>query len=300
MFPARGLGVSMAAMGVAMGPDALRAPAGPLPADPADDAALPPELAALKAEAERQVAEWFSTGRGLVSSSLYDASAWLSTGLGDEHTHDAQIALFACGYNAEIWRGCLRVDPNEYFADPATTLAPEAESLIVLANPVQPHSEGEVRLASADPLAAPDIRMNYYDDPHDMTVMIEVVRRALEIIDRLRAEHEIGDVLVPPAIAVRHGYLAGATPSDELIEDLARHHSSTVYHLTSTCRIGSVVDAQLRVQGVGGLRVADASVMPNVVSGNTNAATIMIGEKAAELIAFEHGVKLGEFVGTPG
>jgi choline dehydrogenase-like flavoprotein len=300
MFPAPGLGVSMAAMGVAMGPDALRAPAGPLPADPADDAALPPELAALKAEAERQVAEWFSTGRGLVSSSLYDASAWLSTGLGDEHTHDAQIALFACGYNAEIWRGCLRVDPNEYFADPATTLAPEAESLIVLANPVQPHSEGEVRLASADPLAAPDIRMNYYDDPHDMTVMIEVVRRALEIIDRLRAEHEIGDVLVPPAIAVRHGYLAGATPSDELIEDLARHHSSTVYHLTSTCRIGSVVDAQLRVQGVGGLRVADASVMPNVVSGNTNAATIMIGEKAAELIAFEHGVKLGEFVGTPG
>jgi choline dehydrogenase len=299
MFPAPGLGVSMGSMGVAMGPDALRAPAGPLPADPADDASLPPELLGLKAEAERQLGEWFTTGRGLVSSSLYDASAWLSTGLGDPHTHDAQIGLFACGYNADIWRGCLRVDPDTYFADPATTLGPEAESMIVLANPVQPHSEGEIRLASADPLAAPDIRMNYYADPHDMAVMIAVVRRALDIIDKLRAEHQIGDVLVQPALAAKHGHTAGSPMSDELIEDLARHYSFTVYHPTSTCRIGSVVDPNLHVLGVDGLRVADASVMPNVVSGNTNAATIMIGEKAAEAIAVEHDITLTEFVGKP-
>jgi len=299
MFPAPGLGVSMASMGVAMGPDALRAPAGPLPADPADDASMPPELQGLKAEAERQLGEWFTTGQGLVSSSLYDASAWFSTGLGDAHTHDAQIGLFACGYNADIWRNCLRVDPDRYFADPATTLGPTAESMIVLANPVQPHSEGEIRLASADPLAAPDIRMNYYGDPHDMAVMIAVVRRALAIIDRLGAAHPIGDVLVEPALAARHGYSAGDSMSDELIEDLARHYSFTVYHPTSTCRIGSVVDPNLHVLGVDGLRVADASVMPNVVSGNTNAATIMIGEKAAEAIALEHDITLHDFVGTP-
>jgi choline dehydrogenase len=299
MFPAPGLGLSMTSVGIAMGPDALRAPAGPLPANPAEDASLPVELRGLRAEAERQLAEWFTTGRGLVSSSLYDASAWLSTGLGDPHTHDAQIALFACGYNADIWRGGLRVDPEEYFADPAATLAPDAESMIVLANPVQPHSEGEIRLASADPLVAPDIRMNYYADPHDMAVMIAVVRRALDIVDKLRAEHEIGEVLVPPALAARHGYIVGSTPSDELIEDLARHYSWTVYHLTSTCRIGSVVDPNLHVLGVNGLRVADASIMPNVVSGNTNAATIMIGEKAAERIAFDHDIRLAEFVGRP-
>jgi choline dehydrogenase-like flavoprotein len=299
VFRAPGLGVSMASIGVAMGPDALRAPAGPLPANPADDAALPAALSGLKAEAERQLAEWFTTGRGLVSSSLYDASAWLSTGLGDPHTHDAQIALFACGYNADIWRGCLRVDPDEYFDDSAAALAPEAESMIVLANPVQPHSDGEIRLASADPLAAPDIRMNYFGDPHDMAVMIAVVRRALDIVGTLRADHEIGEVVVPRALAARHGYTAGSTPSDELIEDLARHYSFTVYHLTSTCRIGSVVDAGLHVLGVNGLRVADASIMPNVVSGNTNAATIMIGEKAAEVIAFEHDITLTEFVGKP-
>ena len=80
------------------------------------------------------------------------------------------------------------------------------------------------------------------------------------------------------------------------MEDLARHYALTVYHETSTCRIGSVVDADLRVRGVAGLRVADASVMPSVVSGNTNAACIMIGEKAAELIAADHGIALNEVV----
>ncbi|GAC1381048.1 MAG: GMC family oxidoreductase N-terminal domain-containing protein [Marmoricola sp.] len=297
MFHAPGLGVPMAAMGVAMGPDALRAPAGPLPADPADDASLPPELEALRAEAERQMIAWFTTGEGLASSSLYDASAWFSTGLGDAHTHDAQIGLFACGYNADIWRVCLRVDPADFFADAEATLSPMTESMIVLANPVQPHSEGEIRLSSSEPLAAPDIRMNYYGDPHDIRVMIATARRALDIVGKLRETHEIGDLLIPPAIAARHGWAAGDDLSDELIEDLARHYSFTVYHLTSTCRIGSVVDPELRVLGVDGLRVADASVMPNVVSGNTNAAAIMIGEKAAEMIARTHGVALQEFVG---
>ena len=80
------------------------------------------------------------------------------------------------------------------------------------------------------------------------------------------------------------------------LEDLALHFSLTVYHLSCTCRIGGVVDARLRVTGVGQLRVADASVMPNIISGNTNAASIMIGEKAAEMVAADHGMRLAEFV----
>jgi choline dehydrogenase-like flavoprotein len=86
--------------------------------------------------------------------------------------------------------------------------------------------------------------------------------------------------------------------SDELIRDIAEHYSWSVYHPTSTCRIGSVVDSQLKVVGVEGLRVADASVMPDIVSGNTNAACIMIGEKAAELIGREYNLELKEFVGA--
>ncbi len=296
-FEAPGLGTSMGAFGVAMGPDALRAPAGPLPANPADDVDLPPELAGLKAEAERQLTEWASTGSGLVSSSLYDASGWFSTGLGDPHTHDAQIGLFACGYNGEILSGLMRIDPDQYVADPAVTWAPTAENMMILANPVQPHSKGEIRLSSANPLDAPDIRFNFYNDPHDMKVMTAIFRKCLEIQQRLRTEHGAGPVNVPPALAAKHGHTPGADMSDELIEDLALHYSWSVYHPTSTCRIGSVVDPQLRVLGVQSLRVADASVMPDIVSGNTNAACIMIGEKAAELIGREYGLDLEEYVG---
>ena len=299
LFPAPGAGISMMQMGLSMGPDALRAPAGPLPADPADDANLPEELKAVKAEAERRLTEWATTGRGLVSSSLYEACAWYSTGLGDHHTHDAQLAFFACGYNRDIWQRCLRVDPDQYFDDADARLAPDAETVIMLANPVQPHSEGEIVLASADPLENPDIRMNYYGDPYDMEVMVAVLRRALEVAKNWPAHRQLGPLLVPPGLAARHGYVAGDTPSDALLEDLARHYSFTVYHLTSTCRMGSVVDPRLRVIGVADLRVADASVMPNVTSGNTNAASIMIGEKAAEVIAADHGVHLKEFAGRP-
>jgi len=141
--------------------------------------------------------------------------------------------------------------------------------------------------------------MNYFGDPHDMTVMVAVLRRALDIVAHWPAPRTIGPLLIPPFLAQKHGHVEGAVPSDALLEDLALHYSFTVYHVTSTCRIGSVVDPRLKVMGVDKLRVADASVMPNVVSGNTNAASIMIGEKAAEMLAADHGVKVAEFVGEP-
>ena len=239
-----------------------------------------------------------TTGHGLASSSMYDACAWFSTGLGDRHTHDAQIGFFACGYNVDLWSRCLRIDPDEYFDDVTVRLAPDAESIVVLANPVQAHSEGAIVLASADPLQSPDIRMNYFSDPHDMKVMVAIIRRVLDLVAKWPAHREISPVMIPPFLAAKHGHAPGDVPSDALLEDLARHYSITVYHLTSTCRIGGVVDARLRVNGVANLRVADASVMPNVVSGNTNAASIMIGEKAAEMIGADHGVSLNEFVGS--
>jgi choline dehydrogenase-like flavoprotein len=296
-FSAPGVGVSMSEVGLSMGSAALRHPAGPLPADPKDDGKLPADLQALKQEAERRLAEWETTGCGLVSSSLYEACAWFSTGLGDHHSHDGQIAFIPCGYNYELWHSCLNVDTAQYFDYPSKRLTPDAESMIVLANPVLPHSEGEIVLESADPAVHPAIRMNYFRDDHDMKVMLAVLRRALEIVAHWPSRRQIGPLMAPPLIAQKHGYREGATPSDALLEDLALHFSITVYHLTSTCRIGSVVDPRLRVVGIGKLRVADASVMPKVVSGNTNAASIMIGEKAAEMVAADHGVKLAEFVG---
>jgi len=296
-FPAPGAGVPITEVALSMGPDAVRQPWGPLPSDPKDDENMAADLKALKREAERRLAEWNATGRGLASSSLYDAGAWFSTGLGDLHSHDAQIACFPCGYTADLWSSCLNIDLAQYFDDASRYLAPDAETVLVLANPVLPHSEGEIVLESADPAVHPAIRMNYFNDPHDMKVMVAVLRRALDIVAHWPAHHKIGPLVVPLILAKKHGYHQGATLSDALLEDYALHFSMTVYHLTCTCRIGSVVDPRLRVGGVSKLRVADASIMPNVVSGNTNAASIMIGEKAAEMIAADHGVNLAEFVG---
>lgn len=287
-FPAPGIGVPIVEIGISAGPDALRAPAGPLPANPADDVNLPPELAGLKAEAERRLTQWATTGESLVSSSIYDAVAFFSTGLGDAHSHDAQIGYVPCGYDAGFIGDRLRINLAEFFENPQKSLAVTEESMILLANPVLPHSTGEIVLASADPAAPPTIRMNYMTDPHDIKVMVAVMRKALAIVEQWPGAKKPGPLNVPHALARKHGHVEGKPPSDALLEDMARHYAITVYHLCSTCRIGDVVDAELHVKGVANLRVADASVMPNITSGNTNAASIMIGEKAADLIAARH------------
>ena len=242
-FPAKGIGVPVAEVGVSAGPDALRAPAGPLPADPADDADLPPELAGLKAEAERRLGEWLETGESLVSSSLYDAVTFFSTGLGDAYSHDAQIGFVPCGYDEGLLGDRLRIDTSLYFADPEATLAADQENMIVLANPVLPHSEGEIVLKSADPSEPPEIRMNYYTDPYDLKVMVAVMRRALEIVSNWQGPNKPGPLNVPPILAQKHGYKEGEPPSDALLENMALHFSTTVYHLCCTCRMGDVVDA---------------------------------------------------------
>ena len=264
-FPAPGVGVSGNEIALSLGPDML--------------------------------SEWATNGTGLPSSSLYDAVAFFSTGLGDPHSHDAQIACFVTNGDDDLIRVKLNIDTSLYFDDAAKRLGPDAESVILFANPVLPHSEGEIVLTSADPQVHPSIRLNYFDDPHDMNVMRAVVRRTLDIAANWPGNRKIGPWLVPPLLASKHGHVAGAEPSDALVEDMALHFSCTVYHEASTCRIGDVVDPRLRLMGVGNLRVADASIMPNVISGNTNAPSIMIGEKAAEMVARDHGVKLAEFVG---
>ena len=158
-FPAPGVGVTMNEIALSMGPAALRGPDGPLPADPGDDANLSAELQAMKQEAERRLTEWETTGRGLLASSLADAVAFCSTGLGDTHSHDAEIFTMGTAGNDDLIRLCLNIDTARYFDDAATRLAPDAEGLYVMANPVLPHSEGEIVLQSADPAVHPSIRM---------------------------------------------------------------------------------------------------------------------------------------------
>ena len=142
----------------------------------------------------------------------------------------------------------------------------------------RPLSRGKVTLASADPLDRPAIDFNYLSAPDDMRCAVAGVRWNLRILyakpfDDIRGEE------LSPGVRVR---------SDTDIESFVRCTASTTWHPAGTCKMGNdetaVVNSCLRVRGIDGLRVVDASIMPNIVSGNTNAPTIMIAEKAADLI----------------
>jgi choline dehydrogenase-like flavoprotein len=256
-----------------------------------------PSIGISRADIEDSLEEWNRDGMGLASSSLYDATVFYSTGLGDQHSHDAQIGLFVAIESGDETRSLFRIDPQDFYSDVTQMTSDKSEGISLLANPVLPHSQGEIILVSGDPEVPPEINMNYFADPHDLKVMVAVMRRSLELAERWPGPHRLGLVNIPPKLAAKHDHISGQSPSDALLEDIALHYSLTVYHLSCTCRIGDVVDRALRVNGVSKLSIADASVMPEIVSGNTNAAAIMIGEKAAEMIARRCNVQLSEFVG---
>ena len=148
---------------------------------------------------------------------------------------------------------------------------------------LNPRSRGSLRLASPDARVAPLIDPGFLSDPEDALTLVRAFRVMRRILDA-------------PAFAACRGrelYTAGLSVDDEAgIDREIRERADTIYHPAGSCRMGgddqSVVDPQLRVRGVAGLRVADASVMPALISGNTNAPTIMIGEKAADLIRSGH------------
>jgi choline dehydrogenase len=143
---------------------------------------------------------------------------------------------------------------------------------------LRPESRGSLRIKSADPSAAPEIRINYLATETDRTANVE----GLKILRR---------ILAAPALKpyVTEEVEPGAkVSSDAELLNFCRQRGSTVYHPTSSCRMGNdplaVVDQRLRLRGIESLRVVDASVMPDLVSGNTNAAVIMIAEKASRMI----------------
>ncbi|MBM3505416.1 MAG: choline dehydrogenase [Alphaproteobacteria bacterium] len=196
----------------------------------------------------------------------------------------AAIPLEACAY--------IRTRPELAVPDIKCTLVPglsleatQAQQMQhgfqITVHQLRPESRGRITLASNDPLAKPLIDPNYLSRPHDVVTM----RAAGRIIRDLIREN---------AFAPYRG--EAITPGDDVDSDAAwdawiRANARTVFHPVGTCKMGddamAVVDAQLRVHGVDGLRIADASVMPTITGGNTNAPTIMIAEKAAAMLLGE-------------
>ncbi len=172
------------------------------------------------------------------------------------------------------------------------------EGLTAIASLLRPKSRGAVRLRSGHVDDHPSINFNYLSDQDDVDVLVEGYKALLRL-EGTRAFRQAGLRAVGP-----DGSLCGDREplTDEYWECHARHWTLSNFHPTSTCRMGpdgdeaAVVDPRLRVRGVAGLRVVDASVMPKIVGGNTNAATVMIGEKGADMMLedWSHAMSAGD------
>ncbi|KJZ16985.1 choline dehydrogenase [Halomonas sp. S2151] len=143
---------------------------------------------------------------------------------------------------------------------------------------LRPTSRGRIRITSADPAVYPSIQPNYLSTEEDCRVAVDAIKVARRIAEQAPLAEVITDEYVP----------GREYQSDEQLLEAARRYSQTIYHPAGTCKMGhddlAVVDDRLRVHGLEGLRVVDASIMPIIVSGNTNAPTIMIAERAADMI----------------
>ncbi len=205
------------------------------------------------------LARWLLLGRGPLTSNLAEGGAFARTDLG-EPAPDVQLHFGPVIYEQH---GLVEVDERGFGIGPCV---------------LRPRSRGRITLRSADPFDDAVIEPNYLDDDHDLHVLVEGVKLSRRIIGSSPCDPWRGGELWP----------GEDVRSDTDLADFVRARAETLYHPAGTCAMGvdddAVVDPDLKVRGVDGLRVVDASVMPDVVRGNTNAPTVMIAEKAADLI----------------
>lgn len=196
----------------------------------------------------------YQEGRGPLTSNIAEGGVFLSTH-GDENVPDCEFLLA----------------PVMYFDEGLS--APFADGMGVAITILKPTSRGTVMLRSARPDAKPRINHNFLTADRDRSTMISGVRRAMDLLNQ------------PSLSQVRRApFLVPASESESDIMEFIEQRTGSIYHPTSTCAIGRVVDPELRVFGVEGLRVADASVMPSIVRGHTNAGVIALAERAAAIL----------------
>jgi choline dehydrogenase len=207
---------------------------------------------------DENLALWATQGTGPLASNVAECGGFLRT-RDDLPAPDVQFHMVSAMYSQE------------------GLLPPPAHGFTLSACVLRPRSRGQVAVVSPDPTTKPFIVHNYFAEPEDMRSAVEGLKAVLEIARTEPLARYAHTFFNPPA-----------GESDADIEAHIRHTAQTIYHPTSTCRMGAdelaVVDPELRVRGVEGLRVVDASVFPAVPRGNTNAPTIALAEKAADVI----------------
>jgi choline dehydrogenase-like flavoprotein len=223
--------------------------------------AIEEELSLFGALNEENLALFEGEGRGPLTSNLAEAGGFIRTREGLD-APDVQLHFVPGRFEAE---GLVPGDGHGFS---------------IGACALKPKSRGFVALGSPDPTAKPLIVHNYLEHPDDVASLVAGVRTAMEICESGRLGELVTETLMGPN-----------SRSDADIEAHCRQRLQTLYHPVGTCRMGdeptAVVDRELKVRGVEGLRVVDASVMPTVPRGNTNAPVIALAERAADLIRGE-------------
>ena len=208
-----------------------------------------------------EVARFFLLGNGALTFGVTSAQVFARSREGLA-SPDLQLLFTPASYDPSVF-GALEHEPG----------------MTVAICPVRPDSRGEIMATSPDPFAKPRITPNYLSAPSDGQVMLAGMRMTRQIFAQAPiAAHSVIETLPGPDVT-----------SDAALLECCRHYGTTIFHPVGTCRMGedssyAVVDSRLRVHGIGGLRVIDASVMPTLTTGNTNAPTIMIAEKGAAMI----------------
>lgn len=224
------------------------------------------------------------------SEGIFDISGFFNTVNATDSYPDIQThyVAFRRGESAKIQGIVLKMEYDDAILQTVIDANAQQDVVLVVLILLNPKSMGTVRLRSIDPLDHPMIQPNYLDKREDAQAMLRGVRLIQKFLTtnpfKLQEFEEI-QLNIPEC---------GVFGTDLYYDCYVRHMSSTLYHPVGTAKMGpdtdryAVVDSRLNVKGVKGLRVADASIMPKIVSGNTNAATIMIAEKAADFIKQDH------------
>lgn len=194
---------------------------------------------------------------------------------------DASSNLVEAGLFCSVGRGLVAPELYIHFLPVAmveTQNGKERSAFAIASILLRPKSRGSLQLQSPNPATAPVIRARYYSERTDLALMIE----GLKIARALARTHALDGIFVEEALP------GAAVSGDVALEAYIRETGDTIFHPVGTCKMGmdaqAVVDPRLRVRGVEALRVIDASIMPTITSGPTNAPSIMIGEKGADMI----------------
>ncbi|MEC7490355.1 MAG: GMC oxidoreductase [Pseudomonadota bacterium] len=207
--------------------------------------------------------QWLSVRSGRAAGLPIQCVSFLRTQPESERP-DIELLVSPVGPDARLWFPGIRKPLGHQFSSRVAVLHPK--------------SRGRVTLGSADPASPPRVLWNLFDDPDDLRVLRDGVKTVRQLFATEPMSHVISHEIRPGTSA----------ESDGDIDEFLRRNCETAQHPAGTCRMGvdpdAVVDGTLRVNGIEGLRVADCSIMPELVGSNTNAPTIMIAEKAAEMI----------------